>query len=75
MAGKKQIAPDTFVAELILEFLVWSKKKHKDRTREWYREHLESFHKHIGGLRVRSLKPYHVEQWIEKRFPTTNSAP
>jgi integrase len=73
MAGRREIGPDALVAELILEYLLWSKKKHKARTHEWYKEHLESFAKHIGRLRVQSLKPYHVEQWVEKLFPNTNN--
>ena len=74
MAGKREIKPDALVAELILEFLLWSKKKHKASTHEWYKEHLESFSKHIGRLRLKSLKPFHVEQWVEKAFKTTMAA-
>lgn len=73
MAGRREIKPDALVVELILEYLLWSKKKHKARTHEWYKEHLESFSKHIGRLRVQSLKPLHIEKWVEKVFPNTNN--
>jgi site-specific recombinase XerD len=73
MAGKREIKPDTQVAQLILDYLEWSKKHHKARTHEWYRDHLESFSKHIGRLRLQSLKPFHVEQWIDKVFPNTKN--
>jgi integrase len=73
MAGRREITPDTQVAQLILDYLEWSKKHHKARTHEWYKDHLESFSKHIGCLRLQSLKPFHVEQWIDKIFPNTKN--
>ena len=48
-------------------------RKNKATTNEWYRERLESFTTHIGGLRVSSLKPGHVTAWIAKRYPNTKN--
>jgi integrase len=73
MIGKREIGPDTLISELILEFLLWSERKHKPGTHTWYKEHLESFYTHVGKLKVASLKPYHVEKWVEARYPKTDN--
>jgi hypothetical protein len=47
MSGQREIGPKTKVAELVRDYLRWSKSHHKPRTYEWYREHLESFSKQV----------------------------
>jgi len=74
MAGSREIKPDAQVAELILEFLAWSKKNHKPGTHKWYKDHLKAFGAHVGQLRLKSLKPFHVEQWVEKFCSTDNGS-
>lgn len=73
MAGTREITSKTPVVELCSEFLVDCHRQNEQSTYNWYRDHLESFCNFIGKLQVSQLKPYHVERWIAKRYPTTTN--
>jgi integrase len=73
VGGQREVNRETTVVELIAVFLDFSKRRHKDSTYQWYKEHLESFYQSIGKLRVSSLRPYHVTQWLEERYPNTDN--
>ena len=73
MAGLRDIGPETKVLELIAEFLEYSKRVNKASTYENYKNHLHSFYKSIGTIRIGSLKPFHVERWLAKRYPHTSN--
>jgi integrase len=73
MAGTRDVAPDMLVLELILRFLEWSKANQSAGTFAQRDRHLKSFSvwlasKGKGKLKVRDLKPDHVEDWITDRF-------
>lgn len=56
----------TTVAALVAQFLGWIEQNRKPGTYEWYRNHCESFVKHVGPrLRVSDVKPYHVDKWLK----------
>src|SRR5438046_7418668 len=47
-------------------FLEWCQKNRAGRTYDWYRDYLQSFVKTIPGLTVAALRPFHVQQWVDK---------
>lgn len=73
IAGKREVSPDTLVLELIAAFLEWSQANSAESTCQQRKAHLQSFSAWLatrgkGKLKVRDLKPYHVEGWIADRF-------
>jgi integrase len=79
MGSEREADDDAIVLDLINEFLDHSKLANKARTYEWYAGHLESFSDFIEkgtktkGLRVSSLRPFHVTDWIEAEYPRTKN--
>lgn len=66
MAPDRPTTNKTTVAELVAEFLAWMETNRKPKTREWYRNHCESFVRYVGQrLRVADVKPYHVGNWLK----------
>ena len=63
--------PEQLVLEIFDEFLEWCLKHKSPRTYEWYKNHIQSFiqHEHDDSLHksltVSTLKPIHVERWVD----------
>lgn len=78
MAADEAQAPLTSnatVAALLEQFLTWTQANREPRTYEWYQKHLASFAKEIGvKLKVRDLKPNHVDRWLLKRYKKAGDA-
>ena len=53
------------VAQLCDSFLDWSSRNHEADTYNWYRQFLQDFCNQFGSLKVVSLKPLHLTQWIK----------
>jgi integrase len=53
------------VASVLDAFLDWVANNQAPGTYEWYRRYLRSFHRSIGSLSMRDLKPYHVTRWVD----------
>lgn len=49
------------------EFLEWTSRNREHRTFEYYEQRLSEFARTIPTLRVRDLKPFHVQKWIDKK--------
>jgi len=73
MAGTREIGPNTLVLELMVEFLAHSKRVNAASTHENYKNHLESFYKSVGKIKVSAVKPLHIERWLAKRYVNTNN--
>jgi integrase len=77
MAGREPVISSSrrTVAQLIDEFLEWTKQNRAERTYEWYRDHLRRFFQRIGPrLRVADLKPYHVSRWLTADYAGHSSS-
>ena len=69
MATRHEINPSMPIVNLVDEFLAWVDRNKAPRTLEWYQRYLQTFAKHIGKrLKVLDLKPFHVTEWVEKRY-------
>jgi len=67
MAQPKQAAVKSDSALAVIDaFLEWTSKHRAAETYEWYRKRLQQFAESIPNLTVNQLKPYHVQQWIDK---------
>ena len=60
-----QVSPESLVM-IIDAFLEWSKKNRAPDTYEWYRHRLQRFVTFYPEMRVSTLKPHHVEQWVDQ---------
>lgn len=63
----EQIAasPESLV-NIIDAFLDWTERNRAPDTYEWYRYRLQRFVDKYPEMRVSSLKPFHVEEWVEE---------
>jgi len=59
------LSSDTLVAILIDDFLDWCQKNRAAATYRWYVDNLNRFDKKYPDIRVSSLRPYHVQRWID----------
>jgi integrase/recombinase XerD len=66
-----QVAPDS-LAGLIDKFLDWCQKHRATETYEWYRDLLQKFAKTYPDLAVGELKPFHVQEWIDRQTGIKN---
>ncbi|MBM3970799.1 MAG: hypothetical protein FJ302_13225 [Planctomycetes bacterium] len=66
-----QVAPDSLVG-LIDKFLDWCEKHRATETYEWYRDLLQKFAKTYPDLAVNELKPFHVQEWIDRQTDIKN---
>ncbi len=63
--------PDQAIIDVFDEFLEWCQKHKAPRTYEWYKNHIQSFIAHenddgpSSNLTVTTLKPIHVERWVD----------
>jgi len=55
------------VVAIFDEFLEWTKQNREDGTFHWYVSRLTEFAKRIPTLRLRDLKPFHVQKWIDTK--------
>ncbi len=63
----KQVAREC-VLGVIDGYLDWCSKHRSDDTYRWYRDRLQEFARTIDpGLTTDSLRPFHVQQWIDSR--------
>ena len=75
MAGSQPIAHDTPVVDLLDRFLEHHQSESADATYQFYRNALDSFAHYIGPkLRLTSLKPFHVYEWIKRDHKTAKRA-
>jgi len=75
MAGRQPTSPDCTVVDLAQRFLDYHKSNSKPRTVEFYFRALDSFTRYIGSrMKVADLKPYHVQQWIDREHMTAKQA-
>lgn len=69
MAGETPVTAKTTAAQLIDQFLHWTKTNKAERTFNWYRRHLSSFVQFIGyKLSVDMVKSNHVDRWLEQYY-------
>lgn len=62
------------VAAMADAFLDWCDKHRSPGTYEWYKRYLEEFCASIGTqLKLSSLKAYHVNDWLDKRYGTASN--
>ncbi len=59
------VSPESLLA-IIDVFLEWTQKNRAPDTYEWYRYRLQRFVSTYPDMRVSSLKPFHVEQWVDQ---------
>ncbi len=62
--ASKQVDARSLVA-IIDAFLEWVQTNRALDTYEWYRYRLERFARTYPDLGTQSLKPYHVQQWVD----------
>jgi site-specific recombinase XerD len=58
---------DASVASLCDLFPEWCEKHNSARTYELYRDFPQSFCKQCGRMRVTELKPFSVNQWLDRQ--------
>lgn len=69
MAGKEPATDRTPAIVIMDRFLGWVEKNRAENTFRWYKLHCKSFAAFIGPKRaVSELKPYHVTEWLERKF-------
>lgn len=61
---EQAVSPESLVA-IIDAFLDWTQKNRAPDTYEWYRYRLQRFVNKYPDMRVSSLKPFHIEQWVD----------
>ena len=57
-------SPESLV-DIIDAFLEWTERNRAPDTYEWYRYRLQRFVDRYPDMRVSSLKPFHVEEWVD----------
>lgn len=63
-AEQATASPESLV-NIIDAFLDWTKRNRAPDTYEWYRYRLQRFVDKYPDMRVSSLKPFHVEEWVD----------
>jgi integrase len=75
MAGRQPASPNCTVVDLAQRFLDHHKSNSKPATVAFYFRALDSFTQYVGScLKVSELKPYHVQQWIDREHSTVKRA-
>lgn len=75
MAAETPVTSRTTAAQLIDQFLHWTKNNRSDKSFRWYERYLKSFVLHIGyKLKVKDLKPIHVHRWLERSFKSSGQS-
>ena len=63
-ANEATTSPESLVG-IIDAFLDWTERNRAPDTYEWYRYRLQRFVDNYPDMRVSSLKPFHVEEWVD----------
>ena len=63
---QQPVSPELLVS-VVDSFLDWVKKNRSPETFEWYRYRLQRLVDQYPELRAASLRPFHVEQWVDKQ--------
>lgn len=63
-AEEATTSPESLVG-IIDAFLDWTQRNRAPDTYEWYRYRLQRFVDKYPDMRVSSLKPFHVEEWVD----------
>jgi len=67
MADRQDLSPSVPVSLVLAKFLAWAQRRRAEKTYDWYQMHLQSFAAQVGKrLKVATLKPKHVTEWIDK---------
>lgn len=75
MAADVPVTSRTTAAQLIDQFLDWTKHNRAPGSFKWYQRYLRSFVKHIGyKLVVTEVTPAHVDRWLERSFKRSGQA-
>jgi integrase len=63
-------SPNMKVVDLLERYLQWSLINHAPESHQWYKSLIRSFAKSLTpGIKVKSLKPYHLTAWMDKNYP------
>jgi integrase len=72
-AGRREIGQDRPLADLVSDFLQWTKNNKAPSTHRWYLDFLTSFCQHAGNVTIRSIRAFHIEAWIEDEYPDASA--
>lgn len=61
----KQVVANDSLAAIVDNFLDWNNKHRSPATYEWYRSRLQTFMERNPKLKAATLRPYHVQQWVD----------
>ena len=64
-SARPVVSSDDFVETIAVLFVEWCSKHRAIETAKWYKDHIQSFLDHVGDLRVKDLKPFHLDQWCD----------
>lgn len=65
MSKPERVIASGTVAELIEKFMDWT-ETNRPKSYEWYKKRIDKFYAVIAPLRVSSIRPYHVQQELDK---------
>ena len=63
---KRTVMASDSLSAIIEAFLEWSEHHRSPVTYEWYRCRLKHFFNAYPDLRIGELRPYHVQEWIDR---------
>ncbi len=63
--AEQAVASLESLINIIDSFLEWTERNRAPDTYEWYRYRLQRFVDKYPDMRVSTLKPYHVEEWVD----------
>jgi len=69
---ERKVSPHSLAA-IIDAFLDWTQKHRSPDTYEWYRYRLQRFVERHPDLAVASLRPYHVQRWVDEQSLSTTT--
>ena len=70
---KRVVMASDSLSTVIEAFLEWSQHHRSPVTYEWYHFRLKRFFKTYPDLRIGELRPYHVQEWID-RMPVASGS-
>ena len=66
---RNQPVSSDLLVSLVDLFLDWVQKNRSPETYEWYRYRLQRFIDMYPDMHVQSLRPFHVERWVDSQGP------
>ena len=63
--AEQAVASPESLVNIIDAFLEWTERNRAPDTYEWYRYRLQRFVDKYPDMQVSSLKPFHVEEWVD----------